>query len=247
MDKMLYISMSAAQQTMLAQAANSNNLANVNTTGFREDFEQFRSLPVYGDGLPSRVYAASERVATNFETGSIHSTGRELDIAINGDGFIAVQGKDGREGYTRAGDLRVSPSGQLVTGTGLAVIGEGGPIAIPQAEKIEIANDGTISIKPIGSAANALAQLDRIKLVNPELSQIHKETDGLIRLKDGNTAPADASVALASGYLETSNVNAVSSLVKMIGLQRQYEMQVKMMATAQENSAASARLLQLAN
>ena len=247
MDKMLYISMNAAQQTMLAQATNSNNLANVNTTGFREDFEQFRSLPVLGDGLPSRVYSASERVATNFQTGSIHSTGRELDIAINGEGFIAVVGKDGTEGYTRAGDLRISPSGQLLTGTGLAVLGEGGPIAIPQAEKIEIGADGTISIRPVGSEANALAQLDRIKLVNPALTEIQKETDGLIRLKDGSTAPADVSVKVASGNLESSNVNAVSSLVKMIGLQRQYEMQVKMMSTAQENSAASARLLQLAN
>lgn len=247
MDKMLYISMNAAQQTMLAQATNSNNLANVNTTGFRQDFEQFRSLPVLGDGLPSRVYSASERVATNFETGSIHSTGRELDIAINGEGFIAVVGKDGREGYTRAGDLRISPSGQLLTGTGLAVLGEGGPIAIPQAEKIEIGSDGTISIRPVGSEANALAQLDRIKLVNPALTELQKETDGLIRLKDGSTAPADISVKVASGNLESSNVNAVSALVKMIGLQRQYEMQVKMMSTAQENSAASARLLQLAN
>jgi len=247
MDKMLYISMNAAQQTMLAQATNSNNLANVNTTGFRQDFEQFRSLPVLGDGLPSRVYSASERVATNFETGSIHSTGRELDIAINGEGFIAVVGKDGREGYTRAGDLRISPSGQLLTGTGLAVMGEGGPIAIPQAEKIEIGSDGTISIRPVGSEANALAQLDRIKLVNPALTELQKETDGLIRLKDGSTAPADISVKVASGNLESSNVNAVSALVKMIGLQRQYEMQVKMMSTAQENSAASARLLQLAN
>ncbi len=247
MDKMLYISMNAAQQTMLAQATNSNNLANVNTTGFRQDFEQFRSLPVLGDGLPSRVYSASERVATNFETGSIHSTGRELDIAINGEGFIAVVGKDGREGYTRAGDLRISPSGQLLTGTGLAVLGEGGPIAIPQAEKIEIGSDGTISIRPVGSEANALAQLDRIKLVNPALTELQKETDGLIRLKDGTTAAADVSVKVASGNLESSNVNAVSALVKMIGLQRQYEMQVKMMSTAQENSASSARLLQLAN
>ena len=234
-------------KTMLAQATNSNNLANVNTTGFRQDFEQFRSLPVLGDGLPSRVYSASERVATNFETGSIHSTGRELDIAINGEGFIAVVGKDGREGYTRAGDLRISPSGQLLTGTGLAVLGEGGPIAIPQAEKIEIGSDGTISIRPVGSEANALAQLDRIKLVNPALTELQKETDGLIRLKDGTTAAADVSVKVASGNLESSNVNAVSALVKMIGLQRQYEMQVKMMSTAQENSASSARLLQLAN
>jgi len=245
MDRMLYISMSTAQQTMRAQAANTNNLANINTTGFRADFEQFRSIPVLGEGLASRVYSTSERIATNFEQGTTQSTGRELDISIQGEGFIAVQGKDGREGYTRAGDLHITPSGQLTTGTGLVVLGEGGPISIPAAEKVEIGSDGTISIRPLGSSANALAQLDRIKLVKPELSQIQKDVDGLIRQVDGNDAPSDATVTVSSGTLESSNVNAVGALVNMIALQRQYEMQVKMMATAQENSTASARLLQL--
>ena len=245
MDKMLYISMSTAQQTMRAQAANSNNLANLNTTGFRADFEQFRSIPVMGEGVPSRVYSASERIATNFQQGTLQSTGRELDISVQGEGFIAVQGKDGREGYTRAGDLRVTSSGQLITGTGLVVLGEGGPISIPAAEKVEIGSDGTISIRPLGSAASALAQLDRIKLVKPEIGQLQKSADGLIRLVDGTDAPSDASVKVASGTLESSNVNAVGALVNMISLQRQYEMQIKMMSTAQENSTASARLLQL--
>jgi flagellar basal-body rod protein FlgF len=244
MDRMLYISMNAAQQTMLSQAANSNNLANVNTTGFRADFEQFRSQPVFGEGLPTRVYSMSERPATDYQQGSVQSTGRELDVSIQGDGFLAVQGKDGREGYTRAGDLQITASGQLVTGTGLAVMGEGGPIAIPPAEKIEIGSDGTISIRPIGGDANALAVLDRIKLVKPELNNVFKDSDGLMRMQDGTDAPLDAAVTVASGTLEGSNVNAVSALVNMIELQRQYEMQVKMMKSADDNGAASARLLQ---
>jgi len=244
MDRMLYISMNAAQQTMLSQAANSNNLANVNTTGFRADFEQFRSQPVFGEGLPSRVYSMSERAATNYQQGSIQSTGRELDISIQGDGFLAVQGKDGREGYTRAGDLQITASGQLITGTGLAVMGEGGPIAIPPAEKIEIGSDGTITIRPVGGDANALAILDRIKLVKPELTNVFKDSDGLMRMQDGGDAPLDATVTVASGTLEGSNVNAVSALVNLIELQRQYEMQVKMMKAADDNGAASARLLQ---
>jgi len=247
MDKMLYISMSTAQQTMRAQAANSNNLANVNTTGFRADFEQFRSIPVIGEGVPSRVYSVSERVATNFEQGTLQPTGRELDIAVQGEGFIAVQGKDGSEGYTRAGDLHITPSGQLTTGTGLVVLGDGGPISIPAAEKVEIGSDGTISIRPLGADSSALAQIARIKLVNPEISQLQKSSDGLIRSADGAILPSDASVKVASGLLESSNVNAVGSLVKMISLQRQYEMQIKMMATAQENSTSSAELLRLGN
>jgi flagellar basal-body rod protein FlgF len=247
MDKMLYISMNSAQQTMLSQVANSNNLANVNTTGFRQDFTQFRSMPVIGDGMPTRVYSMAERPATDYQLGAIHSTDRELDISIQGEGFIAVEGKfGGGEAYTRAGDLRLTPSGQLVTGTGLAVLGEGGPISIPPSEKIEIGADGTISIVPIGEPANALAIVDRIKLVKPELSDLYKDQSGLIRSKDGS-APLDASVTVISGSLEGSNVNAVGALVKMIELQRQYEMQVKMMKSADENSAASARMLQLGN
>ena len=247
MDRMLYISMNAAQQTMLAQAANSNNLANVNTTGFRADFEQFRSMPVFGEGMPSRVYAMSERPQTDYQQGSVQTTGRELDVSVQGEGFIAVRGKDGREGYTRAGDLHITEAGQLVTGTGLAVMGEGGPIAIPPAEKVEIGADGTISIRPIGEQTNALAILDRIKLVKPDLKNVFKDSDGLMRLRDGSNAPLDATITIASGTLESSNVNAVSALVNMIELQRQYEMQVKMMKSADENGAASARLLQLGN
>jgi flagellar basal-body rod protein FlgF len=245
MDRMLYISMNAAQQTMLSQAANTNNLANVNTTGFRADFEQFRSQPVFGEGLPSRVYSMSERPQTDYQPGSMQTTGRDLDISIQGEGFMAVQGKNGQEGYTRAGDLHVSPTGQLVTGTGLAVMGEGGPIAVPPAESIEIAQDGTITVRPIGGDPNALAVLDRIKLVKPELSNLFKDTDGLMRLQSGGDAPLDATITVASGTLESSNVNAVGSLVNMIQLQRQYEMQIKMMKSADENSAASARLLQM--
>lgn len=245
MDRSLYIAMNAAQQTMLAQATNANNLANINTTGFRADFEQFRSMPVFGEGLPSRVYSMTERPGTDYQQGTVQSTGRELDISVQGEGFIAVQGKDGREGYTRAGDLQLTQTGQLVTGTGLAVLGDGGPIAIPPAEKIEIGSDGTISIRPIGAESNALAVLDRIKLVKPELQDVFKDVDGLMRMQDGSDAPLDATVQVSSGTLEGSNVSAVSALVKMIELQRQYEMQVQMMKTTQENSAESARLMRI--
>ena len=245
MDRMLYIAMNAAQQTMLAQATNANNLANVNTTGFRQDFEQFRAMPVFGEGLPSRVYSMTERPQTDYQQGAVISTGRELDVAVQGEGFIAVIGKDGREGYTRAGDFHITETGQLLTGTGLQVMGDGGPVAIPPAEKVEIAGDGTISIRPIGGAENEVAILDRIKLVKPDLQNLFKDSDGLMRMMDGGEAPVDATVKVASGTLEGSNVNAVGAMVKMIELQRQYEMQVKMMSAAEEASASSARLLQL--
>lgn len=245
MDRMLYIAMNSAQQTMQAQATNANNLANVNTTGFRQDFEQFRAMPVFGEGLPSRVYAMTERPQTDYQQGAVISTGRELDISVQGEGFIAVMGKDGREGYTRAGDLKLTETGQLVTGTGLQVMGDGGPVAIPPSEKVEIAGDGTISVRPIGGTESELAILDRIKLVKPDLQNLFKDKDGLMRMMDGGDAPIDATVKVAAGTIEGSNVNAVGAMVKMIELQRQYEMQVKLMSTAEETSASSARLLQL--
>ena len=248
MDRMLYLAMSTAKQTMQAQAVNSNNLANASTTGFKADLEQFRSMPVYGPGMPSRVYAMSERPATDFTVGSFNTTGRDLDVAIRGEGWIAVQSKDGSEAYTRAGDLRVDATGLLTTGAGHPVIGNnGGPIVVPPAESIEIGADGTISIRPVGQAPNTLAEVDRIKLVNPANDEITKGKDGLIRLKqEGETAVPDVAVQLVSGALEGSNVNTVEAMVKMIELQRQYEMQVQMMKTAKENDAAGSSIMKLA-
>jgi flagellar basal-body rod protein FlgF len=245
-DRSLYIAMSGAKQILQAQTANSNNLANVNTTGFRADFEQFRSMPVFGSGYPSRVYAMSERPNVDFTPGTIQTTGRELDVAIQGDGWISVQAKDGSEAYTRAGDLRVSSIGLLQTSAGLPVIGNSGPIAIPPAQKIEIGVDGTISVVPPGSNSPALAVIDQIKLVKPPIDQLEKSNDGLLRLKERGSFPPSAEVKLVAGALEASNVNAVDAMVNMIELARQFELNMKMMKAVDDNEAASARLMQSA-
>lgn len=245
MDRMLYVSMSGAKQTMLAMAANSHNLANVNTTGYKADFSAFRSMPVFGEGLPSRVYAMAERPGVDLASGMINSTGRELDMAIKGDGWIAVQASDGTEAYTREGNLQVSENGLLTTGTGHLVLGNSGPIAIPPAQKIEIAADGTISIHPLGQAPNALAVVDRIKLVKPEHNKMEKDTDSLMHLKNGGVADPDATVSLVSGALESSNVNPVEALVTMISLSRQFELQMKAMKTVGDNESSSSQMLRL--
>lgn len=249
MDRMLYVAMSGAKQIMLAQAVNNNNLANVSTSGFRADLDAFRSMPVFGPGYPSRVYTVTERPGTDMSTGSLTTTGRELDVAVNGQGWIAVQAPDGSEAYTRAGDLRVSINGQLETGAGHSVLGNGGPIAIPPFEKIEIGADGTISILPVGQAPSALAVVDRIKLVNPPSRDMEKSVDGLMRVKGPvngqGDAPADAAVNLTSGVLESSNVNAVEAMVKMIELSRHYETQIKMMRVAQENDVAATQMMRM--
>ncbi len=246
MDRSLFVAMSGAKQTMLAQTSNANNLANAQTTGFKSDFEQFRSMPVYGPGQPTRVYAMTERPGTNLMHGTLQTTGRDLDVAIDGGGWLAVEDKTGNEAYTRAGELRITPEGFLQTGTGDAVLGEQGAIVIPQADKIEIATDGTISIIPTGSEITTLLVVDRIKLVRPEYKDLEKLNDGLMHLKEDVDPPvADASISLVQGSLEGSNVSAVSAMVEMIELARNYELQVKVMKTADENSGAATKLMQM--
>ncbi len=245
MDRMIYVAMSGAQESMLGLSTTANNMANANTTGFLEDLNQFRSMPVYGPGYASRVHSMSERSGVNLERGPLLNTGRKLDVAIDGDGWIAVQGKDGKESYTRRGDLTISPEGLLSTGKGLPVIGNQGPIVLPDSENIDIAKDGRITVRPRGSDVNALLEIDRIKLVNPPLEEMQKGVDGEMRLKSGQLADADANVAMEPGFLEGSNVKIVDSLVKMIELSRRFEMQIKVMKTADDVEKASTSVMSL--
>ncbi|MBD9484388.1 flagellar basal-body rod protein FlgF [Pseudomonas sp. PDM14] len=246
MDKMLYVAMTGASQNTMAQRAHANNLANISTTGFRRDFEQARSMPVFGDGYPARVYAMSERPGTDFSQGSLQETGRDMDVAVDGQGWIAVQAADGSEAYVRTASLQIDALGQLRTGNGMPVLGNGGPIAVPPEQKVEIGQDGTISIRALGEAPSVMAEVDRIKLVNPDPKTMEKGTDGLIRIK-GATQPmeADATVRVTSGFLEASNVNAVEEMTAMLSLSRQFELHVKMMRTADDNATAMARVMQL--
>jgi flagellar basal-body rod protein FlgF len=245
MDNLIFIAMSGAKENMLNQQLHMNNLANASTTGFKADFATARSQPVFGHGLPSRVYSMSQNPGTDFKSGSMISTGNALDVAIDGDGFLAVLDKNGTESYTRAGNFKLTETGMLVTGSGLPVLGDGGPVTIPPARKIDIMGDGTISIVPEGVENNATAVIGRLKLVNPELSSLEKNESGLLVAKDRQPAEADASVKLVAGVVESSNVNAVSEMVNMISLSRQYEMQVKLMKEAEQMDQASTRLMSM--
>ena len=245
MDRMIYIGMSGAKEVMLSQGMNNNNLANVSTVGFREDLAQQRSMSVFGPGHPTRAFAMTEKPGVNFDPGTIENTGRPLDMAIKGDGWFAVQAKDGTEAYTRAGDFRTTPQGFLLTGSGLPVMGNAGPITIPPFESLTIGADGTITIRPVGQAAAQLAQIDRIRLVNPELSNLEKGEDGLFRQKDKTPAAVDGSVRLLSGSLEHSNVSVVEVMARMISLTRNFEMQVKIMSTAEEVDKSTDSLVRM--
>lgn len=247
MDKALYVAMTGAKHNMLSQTQHANNLANANTHGFKADFAQARAMPVYyGHGLPTRVYSLAERPATDFQQGVLEKTGRDLDVAIEGEGFIAVQDQQGNEAYSRAGSLYIDALGLLKTGNHLPVMGNDGPIAVPPAERVQIGVDGSISVIPEGEGPQAPVLIDRIKLVNPPLQEMTKTDDGLFRpLNMQEEPPADAGVKLISGFLEGSNVNTVHELTSMLSLARQYEMQVKIMSSSKEMSESSARLLQM--
>jgi flagellar basal-body rod protein FlgF len=235
--------MTGAKEMLAAQTANNHNLANASTTGFRADLTAFQSRPVAGAGFPSRVYATNASTGWDDTTGALVSTGRDLDVAVHGPGFIAVQGTDGKEAYTRAGDLHVDPSGLLVNGSGHPVMGDSGPITVPPSTSINIASDGSISIVPLGQTAATTATIGRIKLVNPPTSSVVRGDHGLFRLADGTNAPADAAVKLTSGTLESSNVNIADTMVNMIELARNFDLQVKAMHSADQNAAAATQLL----
>lgn len=249
MDRALFLAMSGAKQDMYGMQLHANNLANVSTTGFRADLEQARTMQAFGEGLPSRVFAMTERPGNNFSQGGVKSTGRELDVAIEGDGWIAVQDKAGKEAYTRAGHLKIDETGLLHNSNGNLILGEGDtPIQIPlPINKIEIKKNGAIFVLPQGAPPEAFAQIDRIKLVRPENQSLFKDTDGLFKInsQEQNGLEADGSVTLLSGFLEGSNVNAVGEMTSMIDLQRHFEMQVKMMKTAEEMDKASTSLMRI--
>ncbi|WP_165312041.1 flagellar basal-body rod protein FlgF [Vibrio ziniensis] len=248
MDRALFLAMSGAKQNMQAMQLRANNLANVSTTGFRADLAQARSMQAYGDGLPSRVFSMTERPGNNFQQGSVITTGRDLDVTIQGDGWIAVQDKTGAEGLTRNGNLQIDQTGLLLNGNGHLVLGEGGaPITLPvPVAKVEIGNDGTISVRPQGAPADAMEIVDRIKLVRPSNQDLYKDVNGLFRAKDPNAAyDADANVKILTRALEGSNVNAVGEMTSLIELQRQFEMQVKMMSTAEDMDKSSDSLLRM--
>jgi flagellar basal-body rod protein FlgF len=240
MDRMIYLSMSGAKATMQRQDALAHNLANVSTVGFRAELAAFRAVPVEGSGASTRVYALETTPGYDATPGPISGTGRNLDVAMKGAAWLAVQGLDGTEAYTRAGSLDVSADGTLVTRGGLTVLGDGGPIQVPPNVQLGIGNDGTVS----ATAANGRStSIGRLKLVTPE-APLTRGTDGLFRGAAGELA-ADADARVQDGALEGSNVSAVETMISMIAAARQFEAQMKMLQTAESDEKAAAQLLSM--
>jgi flagellar basal-body rod protein FlgF len=249
MDRLIYVAMTGAAQTLEQQATIANNLANTSTTGFRSQLTAYRAVPLQsgaqvgtGDADVTRTYAMSSTPSADFTPGPIEQTGNPLDVAVQGPGWLAVQAADGSEAYTRAGNLHVNADGQLVTASNLPVLGGGGPIAIPPGD-VTIGKDGTVSVLGAGDAPNAIAVVDQMRLVNPDPQNLQRGDDGLFRTADGSVPDVDPTVQVSAGALEGSNVNTVSAMVDMISNARQYEVQMKLLSTADTDEQSANQIL----
>jgi flagellar basal-body rod protein FlgF len=245
MDRLIYTVASGTKHIMEQQATTSNNLANASTTGFRAQLDSFRAVPVQSDGLPTRAFVVDNTIGSDFSAGPLQVTGRDLDVAVKGNGWIAVQMADGSESYTRNGSLQVSANGILQTSNGLTVAGESGPITIPPDSRVSVGSDGSISTLSTTTVPATATVLGRIKLVNPNSADLVRGDDGMFRRKDGAAAQADPAVTVAGGALEGSNVSAIDSMVNMITLGRSFETQMSLLKNAENNAAKAAQILAL--
>lgn len=246
MDRLIHTSASALRASMARQAATANNIANAATIGFKAEMASVQPLWLRGEGFDSRAVASEEVLAADMKPGAITQTGRPLDVAMQRDGLLAVQSRDGSEAYTRRGDLILADSGLLTTGDGLPVMGESGPITLPPADHVEIDGTGTIYIRPTGAdPAQPLQKVDQLKLVSPQGSRIAKGLDTLFRQTAGGTLPSDPDARLIPGSLEGSNVNASQALIDMIDASRSWENQIKLVTTARELDSGTADLMRV--
>lgn len=245
MDRLIYTAMTGAKHAFTQQAGVAHNLANASTTGYRAMEHKFRAVPVQGGELPTRAFVVDASVVDVFDQGPLMATGRPLDVAVQGAGWISVETAGGGEAYTRAGNLQISTNGQLQTASGLPVLGDGGPIAIPPDNSVTISPDGTVSTVPLFGTPNNVAVVGRLKLVNPPENELQRGGDGLFRLASGAPAEVDENVKLATEALEGSNVNPVDAMVNMIALARQFDMQIKMLQTADANANKANQILSM--
>lgn len=247
MDRLIYTAMTGAKHSFMQQAGVANNLANASTIGFKAQMHRFEAVPVLSEAMPSRAFVVDASIQNVFDEGPILHTGNPFDVAVDGRGWIAVQTPDGNEAYTRAGALEINVNGVLQTKSGYPIAGDGGPITIPPDNNVSIGADGTVSVTPTFGTPNVVNVVGRIKLVNPPEATLERGGDGLFRVPGGTNLPADENVRLAPGNLEGSNVNAAESMVNLISLSRQFEMQIKLLQTADQNARQADQLLSMSS
>ena len=245
MDRLIYTALSGMQSSMNRQRVIASNMANAQTVGFRAELLDQRPVTVEGDSLEVRAMQNAEVRGAIMDPGPVVETGNPLDVAIQGDALLAVQAEDGSEAYTRRGDLSISPTGLLVNGEGLPVMGEAGPITVPLGGKPSIAPDGMVTVADPAAPDQPPQEAGRIKLAGWQGSPISKGLDGLFRVEGGGVLPTDEEARLVSGSLEQSNVKPTEVLVEMIDAQRLFAMRTKLIATARECDEGGAQLMRL--
>lgn len=243
MDRLIYTAMSGAKAVMQQQAAVAHNLANATTTGFREEMHRFRAVPIQSPAQPTRAFVVDASVSTNLTPGALIKTGAPFDVAVRGKGWFVVQGPDGKEAYTRNGSFSVDANGVLRTQNGWAVVGDSGPVTIPPDNSVEIGSDGSVTATPLTGAKTSANVAGRLKLVNPDEATLVRGDDGLFRTSNNVPAVQDDNVRVAGGFIEGSNVNVVEQMVNMLSLARHFEMQTKLLDTAQQDDKSATSII----
>lgn len=246
MDRALYIAATGARELMKRQDVQTHNLSNALTPGFRAEIAAQRTAPVVGGaGMRTRAYAVESTPGADMKPGAMIATGRDLDVAVQGDGWFVVRGQDGSEAYTRAGSFQQTPDGTLVDTAGRPVMSATNePIVLAPNTKVEINPDGSISSIPDNDRVQA-AVVGNLKLVNPPVASLERGGDGMFRLRQGGQAPAAQEVRVAKGMVESSNVNSVDTMVNMIAASRHFDMQVQLMQNTDRNQQAATQILSM--
>jgi len=237
MDKLIHVALSSLRQAEISQRVVAANLANAETVGYRADNDRsFTSvyLNQAGGGTEPRVFATTGEQTINTEPGAVTMTGRDLDVAVDGDGYLLIQTADGTPALSRRGDLRVSAAGVLENASGLAILGDGGQIQVPPNRSISIGSDGTVRVTPID------APEDQPPVVVGRLGLVATPAAGVKRRADGHPA-----MKIVAGALEKSNVNSVQVLTGMVELSRMYEAQTKLLKIATTLDEAGASLMRM--
>jgi flagellar basal-body rod protein FlgF len=247
MDRLIYTAVSGMTESMTRERVIASNMANSNTIGFKAEKLYTTPVTLKGPALEARAMTSGEVKSADMSAGNVSQTGRNLDIALQGDGMMAIQSADGSESYTRRGDLTISPTGVLQNGDGRPVIGNGGPITLPLDAQITIGPDGMILMVNQENPNLPPQPVDRIKLASTSGSTIAKGLDGLFRVVGGGVLPADENARLIPRSLEQSNVNPSEVLTQMVQAQRLFDIRSKLISTAKEVDQSGTSLLRLSS
>lgn len=245
MDRLIYTALSGMRGSMAHERVIASNMANSSTVGYRADTLQFSAVTLLGPQLEARAMTSGEVHGADMSAGVANSTGRPLDIAMNGTAMLTLQDEDGGEAYSRRGDLSLSLSGLLQNGDGRPVMGTNGPISAPPGSMLSIRPDGGVMATNPGSPDAPAQEIGRIKFANPTGSPLFKGLSGLFRVPGGGVLPLDEAATATPRALEQSNVSATKVLAEMIDSQRLFEIRTKLVATAKDIDEGGAALMRL--